>query len=112
MPTTAEFEALGNAVNTAWTASYQGSGVAGLVCTDKTDSSKVLFFPAAGFCNNGSVFRVGSDGDYWSSSLSSSNVRRAYYVSFDDGDVGWRDNDRRCYGFPVRAVLEKKKLSQ
>jgi hypothetical protein len=36
MPTTEEYAALGNAVNTAWT---QVEGVYGMLCTDKTDSS-------------------------------------------------------------------------
>ena len=44
MPTTAEYVALGNAVNAVWTTNYQNSGVNGFVCTDKTDNSKVLFF--------------------------------------------------------------------
>ena len=51
MPTTSEFAALGAAVNSAWTEDYQSSGIAGLVLTDKNDSSKVLFFPAAGFAD-------------------------------------------------------------
>jgi hypothetical protein len=62
MPTTEEFAALGNAVTTAWTADYQGTGVAGMVCTDKTDNTKVLFFPAAGYASSGSVSKVGSNG--------------------------------------------------
>lgn len=107
MPTTAEFQALGNAVNTAWTADYQGSGVAGLICTDKTDSSKVLFFPACGMCLNGSVYYVGSDGYYWSSSLYSSNVQFAYFLYFLVGHVYWQSRSglTRCYGFPVRGVV-------
>jgi hypothetical protein len=105
MPTTAEFQALGNAVNTAWTADYQGSGVAGLVCTDKTDSSKVLFFPACGICDSGSVSRVGSRGRYWSSSLDGSDVPFAYGLLFGDGLVGWQNHDYRCNGFPVRGVV-------
>ena len=55
MPTPAEFAALGNAVNKTWTVDYQGSGVAGLILTDKTDSSRELFFPAAGCCWDGTV---------------------------------------------------------
>ena len=106
MPTTAEFQALGNAVNTAWTADYQGSGVSGLVCTDKTDSSKVLFFPAAGFCSNGSVYNVSSNGYYRSSSLNSSNMQNAYILYFYDDDAGWQDGASRRYrGFPVRGVV-------
>ena len=111
MPTTAEFKALGNAVNTAWTASYQGSGVAGLVCTDKTDSSKVLFFPAAGRCSNRSVNDVGSNGRYWSSSLSSNNMLLAYYLSFYSYFTNWGYDIDRYFGFPIRGVLGKKKTN-
>ena len=105
MPTTAEFQALGNAVNTAWTASYQGSGVAGLVCTDKIDSSKVLFFPAAGRCLNGSVRNVGSNGFCWSSSLDSGHVQYAYYLFFNSSNAGWGNYGSRYCGFHVRGVL-------
>ena len=106
MPTTAEFRALGNAVNTAWTTDYQGSGVAGLVCTDKTDSSKVLFFPACGFCYNGSIRYVGSDGDYWSSSLyRSDSPQTAFRLSFSDALVDWLNDSDRCYGYSVRGVV-------
>lgn len=105
MPTTAEFQALGNAVNTAWTADYQGSGVAGLVCTDIEDNSKTLFFPAAGYCNNGSVGYVGFSGLYWSSSLDSNNRQYAYYLYFDSDDALWGINDRRFFGCAVRPVV-------
>lgn len=105
MPTTEEFVALGNAVNSAWTSSYNGSGVAGLVLTDKTDSSKVLFFPACGLCGNGSVHFVGSSGYYWPSSLYSSDVQYAYILYFNDGRVLWQDSVFRFSGFPVRGVV-------
>lgn len=105
MPTTAEFQALGNAVNTAWTADYQGSGVAGLVCTDKTDSSKTLFFPAAGACSDGRV--LGSVGYYWSSSLYTDDRQNAFFFGFNGytGDVDWGLNFDRRYGFAVRPVV-------
>ena len=105
MPTTAEYAALGTATTSAWTADYQGSGVAGLVLTDNTDSSKVLFFPAAGYCFNGSVNDVGSYGLYWSSSLYSSKVQTAYFLNFNSSRVYWQSNYSRCDGFPVRGVL-------
>ena len=105
MPTTAEFQALGNAVTSAWTNDYQGSGVHGLVLTDKTDSSKVLFFPGAGFADNGSVSVVGSSGYYWSSSLYSGFVSYAYYLLFGSRSVYWGSSYFRYYGCPVRGVL-------
>ena len=103
MPTTAEFAALGAAVNSAWTADYQGTGVAGMICTDKTDSSKVLFFPAA--ANSGSMVNVGSYGYYWSSSLYSSDVLRGHSLYFRSSTVRWENGYGRSYGFPVRGVL-------
>lgn len=105
MPTTAEFQALGTVTTSAWTSSYEGSGVAGLVLTDKTDSSKVLFFPACGLCGDGSVFGVGSNGSYWSSSLYSSGVQSAYNLGFYNGDVLWQSGSNRYYGFAVRGVV-------
>lgn len=107
MPTTAEFQALGAATTSAWTSDYEGSGVAGLVLTDKTDSSKVLFFPAAGRCLNGSVSRVGSDGVYWSSSVSSNNVQSTCRLGFDSSGVDWQSDTSRCFGFSVRGVLDE-----
>lgn len=107
MPTTDEYVALGNAVNTALTADYQGSGVSGLVCTDKTDSSKVLFFPAAGYCKNGSVTNVGSYGYYWSSSLDLSILIRAKDLLFYSGGAVWGGTrgDNRSLGSHVRPVI-------
>ena len=106
MPTTAEFQALGEAVNTAWTADYQGSGVSGIVCTDKTDSSKTLFFPAAGRCFNGSVSNVGTYGYYWSGSLYAGDRQRAYDLGFYSGSVFWDGDVNRYYGNSVRPVAD------
>lgn len=108
MPTVSEWQVLGEAVNSAWTADYQGSGVSGLVLTDKTDSSKVLFFPAAGYCFIGSVYDGGSLGNYWSSSLRSIEVtfQKAYNLYFNNGKVNWRLNNDRYIGFPVRGILD------
>lgn len=105
MPTTDEYAALGNAVNTAWTSDYKSSGVAGLVCTAKDGSGAELFFPAAGGCYNGSVFNVGSNGLYWSSSVYSSNVQYAYSLFLGSSYVNWQGNYYRCFGFSVRPVI-------
>jgi len=105
MPTTKELVTLGNAVFTTWTNDYQGSGVSGLVLTDKTDSSKVLFFPAGGRCYNGSVFNVGRDGYYWSSSHLSSDIQYGRGMYFYRGGVRWRDYYCRYRGFAVRGII-------
>ena len=108
MPTTAEFQALGAATTSAWTADYQGSGVPGIICTDKTDSSKTLFFPAAGYCFAGSAKEVGNSGSgrYWSSSLYTSNLTHAYYMTLTSSKVYWQNYSSRCYGLTVRGVLD------
>ena len=103
MPTVSEFIALGEAVTTAWT---QVDGVYGMLCTDKTDSSKTLFFPACGGCYNGSVGDVGSEGHYWSSSIESDGADYAYDLFFFDGGVNWQYYYHfRLKGYPVRGVL-------
>ena len=105
MPTTAEFQALGTATTSAWTADYQGSGVAGLVLTSKADSSKTLFFPAAGYCYDGSVENVGYRGRYWSSSLGTTGRQSACYLYFSSSDAGWLSLNDRYFGFAVRGVV-------
>ena len=102
MPTTDEFKALGAAVNTAWT---QVNNVYGILCTHKTDSSKTLFFPAAGLCNDGSVRYVGDSGSYWSSSLYTNSRQGAYYLGFYSDNAYWDFNYDRYYGFAVRPVV-------
>lgn len=104
MPTINEFQALGAAANTAWTANYNSTGVAGIVCTDKTDSSKVLFFPAAGYCYNSSVIGIGSNSIYWTSSLNTSKMERSFYILSYTGGMGWQ-NGTRCNGLTVRGVV-------
>ena len=105
MPTKAEFQALLDAVNTVWTSNYNGSGVAGLVCTDKIDSSKTLFFPAVGFCEDSSVKSVGNVGIVWNSSLYSDNVSYACRLFFNDFDIDWDIPENRYYGYSVRGVV-------
>ena len=108
MPTVSEWQALGEAVNSAWTADYQGSGIAGLILTDKTDSSKVLFFPAAGYCYGGRVYYVGSIGRIWSSSLYADfGENYANYMSFDSDYVYWDNDNDRYVGYSVRGVLDE-----
>ena len=107
MPTFLEYYNLGNAVNTAWTADYQGSGVGGIVCTDKTDSSKVLFFPTAGYCSSGSVTSVSSLGvlgSYWSNTVGGSSLQTAYYVNINSQNVSWTESRNRYFGRTVRGI--------
>jgi len=103
LPTMAETTALVNATTSAWTTDYQGTGVSGLVLTDKTDSSKVLFFPAVGNYYGAALYNEGSGGCYWSSSFGSAT--NAYRLNFNSSGVNPQyGSGYRCYGFSVRAV--------
>lgn len=102
MPTTADFQALAAAVNTKWT---QVNNVYGLLCTDKTDSSKTLFFPAAGLCSGGSVNDVGEFGNYWSSSLYTNSGNRADGLFFYSDNAHQDAHNFRFLGFVVRPVV-------
>ena len=102
MPTTADFQALGAAVNTTWT---QVNNVYGILCTDKTDSSKTLFFPANGSCSNGRGQYAGSNCYYLSSSLFTIYKANAYIVEFSSSNALWDYYGPRFVGFAVRPVI-------
>ena len=122
MPTKDEFVALGNSVNTAWVNNYNGTGVAGLICSDKTDSCKVLFFPANGFAGAADLevnpADVGIDCNYWSSNVTTSGVYRyeyAYYFlltmdttsrDYIGGNPKWDQQSYRCTGRAIRPVYD------
>lgn len=63
-----------------------------------------VFLPAAGYRNDSSLNNAGSNGNYWSSSLNTSNSNNAYELNFNSSNVDWNNNNR-YYGQSVRAVL-------
>lgn len=70
------------------------------------DTAWLKFFPAAGNCNNGSVNNVGSNGNYWSSSLNADyGENNAYNMNFNSDNVNWDNNNNRYNGYSVRGVL-------
>lgn len=107
-PTKEEYVALSNATNHSWTANYKGSGVSGIVLTDKTDSTKELFFPTVSYCYNGVIRNGASSMYYWANSVyNMSGYNTAYCVWYDSGgcmDVPYAMS--RFYGLPVRAVAD------
>jgi uncharacterized protein (TIGR02145 family) len=106
LPTTSEWQALGSAVNSVWTNDYQGSGTAGLVCTDKTDSAKVLFFPAHGGDCEGAIGNTGH-ALYWSSSVKENEVCYARFVYLADTETAWDDYSSRFCGYSLRGILDE-----
>ena len=104
MPTSEDYAALGTATTSAWTTDYQGSGVVGLVLTDKTDSSKVLFFPATGAISGGTVVEINQLGRYWLSSLDTSNKQNGHIIYATSIEHYEGSRNRFC-GISVRAVI-------
>ena len=61
--------------------------------------------PAAGNRNDTNLNNVGSNGNYWSSSLNSDNSNNAWNVNFNSSNVN-RNNNNRYNGQSVRPVSE------
>jgi hypothetical protein len=100
MPTQSQFQELIDETNSEWTTI---DGVTGRKFTNKTDSSKYIFIPAAGSFSNGSRYGKGSYGLVWSSSLDS--IYYAYDLGFDISSVDSYDYFYRSFAFSVRGVL-------
>ena len=98
MPTKEQLEELMNYTNSEWTTI---NGISGRKFTNKNDSSKYIFVPAAGRCDNGSVNNVGSSCYLWSSSRCSyaNNAWRLYCDSYEEMYF-----NNRCLGLSVRGV--------
>lgn len=99
LPTKEEFQELYNNTDMEWTTI---NGINGWKFMKKTDHSLFVFFPAAGSGGGTSIYGVGSDGLYWSSSWNSANG--AYNMYFNSSSVYPQNYDSRYYGFSVRAV--------
>lgn len=104
MPTEEEFQKLYNACTTTWTTQ---NGVIGRLFKLKTDSSKQLFFPAAGYAGSFMNF-VGSYGYYWSSSLYTHYNHEALFLCFDNSHIGPLSSKYRYIGCSVRGILAPK----
>ena len=100
MPTPQQVQELLDNTTTAWTTK---DGVNGRLFTSKNDTSKSIFFPAAGNAWGGSVQDSGGYGGVWSSILST-GVDEGQCLSFRlDGDQLY-EGSRLC-GFSVRGVI-------
>ena len=98
LPTVGEFQELNNNCDSEWT---DEDGVAGRRFTSRINGNSI-FFPASGYRNGTGLYDRGSSGYYWSASLYSQTY--GYYLDFSSTGVTPARNDRRFYGFSVRAV--------
>lgn len=106
MPTNSEWQALGEAVNATYT-TYDG--VYGLLCVDKQDDTKVLFFPSSGYAEKGSI-KSSRGVRSWGNELSTLTGVQCVW-GLDDtsfGQVGsnYGGSLYRINGIPMRGVLD------
>ncbi len=100
MPTKEEWQELKQNTTCIWTTQ---KGVNGRLFTASNGNN--LFLPAAGYRRDGILYRVGSYGYYWSSSLDTGYPSRAWFFNFDfrSGNY-YMYNYFRDIGPSVRAV--------
>lgn len=72
-----------------------------------------IFFPAAGYVDDGELYNNKKEGCYWTSMLRFPNGSHAplsqtyaRFLYFINGDVGPLDRSQRSYGFSVRPLRE------
>ena len=83
------------------TAHPMGTGLLS-VCRSIATDIDLCFFPASGNSNGTSLNNRGTNGNYWSVSLSSQT--NGYRLYFNESGVNPANNNNRFNGFPVRAV--------
>ena len=99
MPTKAERDELREKCSWTWTTQ---NSVKGYRVSSKRNGNSI-FLPAAGYRNEGSLVGAGSSGNYWSSSLDTSDSYDASSLYFNSSNV-YSYYDYRFYGQSVRAV--------
>ena len=104
MPTYEELNELCTNCTWTWTTI---NGINGYKVQSKKSgyTDRWIFLPAAGYRDDTHLNRVGSGGDYWSSSLSTGGPYGAYFLDFNSDDVGWYHDDRDD-GQSVRPVCQ------
>ena len=127
MPTNTEWKELGNQCYWVWTSDYNNQGVSGyIVYKAKTEGDKGekvyakgtpsasyslsdahIFLPTAGVRDNTGFDVAGSDGRYWSASLTGGRPDCARYCGFDSSQVYPSNDSSRYFGFSVRPVQRK-----
>lgn len=106
MPTREEFNELLDICNTS---DYSWNDTSGRLFTLKTNDSKQLFFPKAGYCTDyGNPTSKNVMCDYWTSTLYNGEGYNAYeykYYMFTGESAN--KGCYRFYGLPIRPVIEK-----
>ena len=101
MPSDEQCEELINSSYTTTTYTFMNRKY-GRKITSKSNGNSI-FFPAAGYRYDTSLYNTGSVGSYWSRSLNTSLSSSAYELFFNSSNIDTKSNFR-CYGRSVRPV--------
>ena len=101
MPSPKQIQELIDNTTSTW---EEMDGVKGRLFTSKSDTSKSIFIPAAGFAYDGIVFSGGRYGHVWSSVLSAYHIGYGQYLYICPGYASL-DDYHRSFGFSVRGVI-------
>ena len=114
MPTKQEYQILLNSTTSVSVVNYNNSGINGTLFTDKTDSSKTLFFPNSGLCYDGEIHTLSVGFYYMNSCYVSGGGCLAYTgadrTHFDETNSSPTITERNN-GLVIRPVLESKEFS-
>lgn len=104
-PTWEEMTELMYSCEWTWTKSYEASGVSGIIATSLVEGfeDQSIFFPAAGYIGNVGPQYAGSNGSYWSATLSNSIF--IHCLSFDFLGIN-EGGGYRFHGRSIRPVIE------
>ena len=105
MPTKTEWEELINNTDQEW---ITVSGVKGGKFMKKTNHSVYIFLPATGLHSGNGTWGVGTNGRYWSSSLSLETEvpKKSWLMCCDEGSYKMANDGYRYYGRSVRPVKD------
>ena len=104
MPTSTQYQELIDNTDYEWTTI---NGVNGTKFTNKTDSTKYVFFPAGGSYNavDYTLNNVGSIGMYFSSTPNTNlNANILYFYNFSNYNISVTANIRKA-GYTIRGVV-------
>ena len=81
----------------------KGSWFRAASVSDGCRKADYIFLPAAGYRNDTSLNNAGSNGNYWSRTLNTSNTSNAYNLNFNSSNIN-TNNNNRYNGQSVRPV--------
>jgi len=107
MPTIEECRELINQCTWTWTSNYNGTGIAGCVVSSKKAgyTGRSIFLPASGRWIDATLYKLGKNGFFWSSSLYDGSSDSAWCVSLNSTSVAESLADRSS-GRSVRPVCD------